>query len=490
MDILLVEDDESSCSLIAQFLTQLGHRVVACHDGETALTLYGEGDFPMVLTDIQMPRMSGLDLLRAITAQNRSEQTCVVLFTGHGDMESAVAALRAGAYDYLLKPINIDELAAVINRVMEFQRLRRENRILTQQFDAEVAAATMETNRELSQMRELLVRSLGLEDVGIFSAAMRQIVEEIKLYHANRAIPVLIEGETGTGKELLARLVHYGDGQEAPRAPFIDVNCAAFQANLFESELFGYESGTFTGGLRSGRRGKLDLAQGGTLFLDEVGDLPLDLQAKLLRVLQEKEYYRVGGLKKITADVRLVCATNADLETKIREGSFRKDLYYRLAVGRIVIPPLRERREEVMPLARMFLQQFARKMNRQVKSISDGAAQLLNQYFWPGNVRELRNLMEWVTVMFPGTDLLPEQLQKIVVLEPAPAATPAMKREIASASVPSKPGPLEATAGPLSHRTDAIILETLTRNRGNKTATARELGISVRNLYYRLEKMK
>ena len=484
MDILLVEDDASSCSLIAQFLTQLGHRVVECGDGQTALAKYDESDFSMVLTDIQMPRMSGLDLLRAITAQKRLDPTCVVLFTGHGDMESAVAALRAGAYDYLLKPINIDELAAVIERVMEFQRLRRENRLLTQQFDAEVAAATMETNRELSQMRELLARSVGLDNVGIFSVAMRQIVDEIKLYHGNREIPVLIEGETGTGKELLARLVHYGVEHEALPAPFIDVNCAAFQASLFESELFGYESGSFTGGLRSGRKGKLDLAQGGTLFLDEVGDLPLDLQAKLLRVLQEKEYYRVGGLKKMTADVRLVCATNANLEEKIRAGLFRKDLYYRLAVGRIVIPPLRERREEVLPLARMFLEQFARKMNRRVKEISDGAARVLNRYDWPGNVRELRNLMEWVTVMFPGADLLPEQLQKIVVLQPVLAAPHNPLTEALE-----QPPRTEAAAIPLSSRTDEIIREALARNRGNKTAAARELGISVRTLYYRLEKM-
>jgi two-component system, NtrC family, response regulator AtoC len=259
------------------------------------------------------------------------------LFTGHGDMATAIEALRSGAYDYLLKPINVAELAVITDRIAEHQSLLRENRVLNTRFTDEVQAATEEARQEVSRLRQLVSHYIGIDNVGVFSETMRQIVQQAQKYHEDRLIPVLIEGETGTGKEIIARMIHFGGA--AREAPFVDVNCAALTASLFESELFGYEAGAFTGGLVKGQKGKLDVAQGGTLLLDEVGEIPLELQGKLLRVMQEKEFYRVGGLKKVKTDVRIICATNANLEKCVEEGTFRKDLFYRLKVGHIVIPP-------------------------------------------------------------------------------------------------------------------------------------------------------
>ncbi|MCL6478779.1 MAG: sigma-54 dependent transcriptional regulator [Peptococcaceae bacterium] len=347
LNILLVDDERESRSYLAEFLREQGHRVAESADGSEALDIFTAGEFHLVLTDIRMPKMSGLELLRKIRGMPGGQDVDVVLFTGNGDVRSAIEALRAGAYDYLLKPINVEELVAVTERAGERQALRRENAILTKKFKDAVEAATEETRQELSRFKKAYYESIGLGNIGVFSQAMKKIFQQARKLHTDRSIPVLIEGETGTGKEVIARYIHYGDGNVT--APFVDLNCAAIAPNLFESELFGYEAGAFTGGTPRGQKGKLDLAQGGTLFLDEITEIPTDLQAKLLRVIQEKEFYRVGGLKKIKTDVRIVCATNVDIEKKVEEGAFRRDLYYRLNVGRISLPPLRERTEPQNP---------------------------------------------------------------------------------------------------------------------------------------------
>jgi transcriptional regulator with PAS, ATPase and Fis domain len=293
-------------------------------------------------------------------------------------------------------------------------------------------------------------------------------------------MPILIEGETGTGKEIIARLIHYGEMKDP--TPLIDVNCAALNGNLFESELFGYEPGAFTGGLAKGQKGKLDLAQGGTLLLDEVGEIPLDLQGKLLRVIQEKEFYRVGGLKKVSADVRIICATNADLGRKVDQGAFRKDLFYRLKVGHIVIPPLRRRREEILPLAEMFLLQFAAQKGRRFKAIDPAAAELLLAYEWPGNVRELRNTMEWVVFMNDDTAVRPGHLDAL------DKGLPVVGKAGAAADRALDPADftLPVAGFDLENYVDLIVRRALERCRGNKTAAARYLGISRRSLYCRL----
>lgn len=485
MNILLVDDDAGSRAGVAKFLLQMGHLVTQCRDGQEAFDRYTDGDFPMVLSDIRMPKVSGLELLRRIMALP-GKRADVVLFTGHGDMETAIDALRSGAYDYLLKPINVSELAAITDRIVEHQSLLRENKVLTEQFSDEVRAATEDTRQELSLLKQRLMQTNGLGNMGIFSAEMKSIVAQAHKYHENRLIPVLIEGETGTGKEIISRILHYGDmsDEQISQAPFIDVNCAAITASLFESELFGYDPGAFTGSLTKGQKGKLDIAQGGTLFLDEVGEIPLELQGKLLRVIQEKEFYRVGGLKKCKTDVRIICATNANLEQMVEQGTFRKDLYFRLKVGHFVIPPLRLRRDDILPMTEMFLQQFAGKKLNRFQRISESAATILLSYAWPGNVRELRNTMEWVAFMHDDVELKPEHLTNL--------RKPLEFKSIPTSSEPLTSGQfvLPASEFKLEEHMDEIVQQALQACHGNKTAAALRLGISRRSLYSRLERKK
>ncbi|MDT8902085.1 sigma-54-dependent transcriptional regulator [Anaeroselena agilis] len=484
MNILLVEDDGDSRAGVAEFLRELGHQVAECGDGEQALALFAAGDFPMVLSDIKMPRMSGIELLKRIRALGGEKPCDIVLFTGHGDMVTAIEALRAGAYDYLLKPISVAELAAITERIAEHQSLLRENRALTSRFSDEVRAATEETRREMSRLKKLASQAAGLGNIAFFAPEMRRIAAQAARYHQDRSIPVLIEGETGTGKEIIARIIHYGDCKDP--APLIDVNCAALTASLFESEFFGYEPGAFTGGLAKGQKGKLDLAQGGTVLLDEVGELPVDLQGKLLRVIQEKQFYRVGGLRKVAADVRIICATNADLGQRVERGTFRKDLFYRLKVGHIVIPPLRQRREEILPLAELFLREFAALKGRRFKTIDPDAADLLLAYDWPGNVRELRNTIEWVAFMFDDVAVQAAHLGSLT------KGLPPLSRGGAAPGPALNPAEFTLPAGGfnLEDYVDRIVQQALTLCRGNKTAAARYLGISRRSLYCRLERIK
>jgi DNA-binding NtrC family response regulator len=483
MNILVVDDDADSRTGVADFLREMGHDVTACCDGEEAWAAYTAGDFPMVLSDIKMPGLSGIELLRQIAAEP-GRKGDVVLFTGHGDMQTAIEALRAGAYDYLLKPINVAELAAITERISEHQSLMRENKILTERFSEEVRAATEESRQEVSRLKSILSQVSGLDNLGFFSREMCAIVSQAQKYHHDRSIPILIEGETGTGKEIIARIIHHGEMRE--QTPFVDVNCAALTASLFESELFGYESGAFTGGLTKGQKGKLDLAQGGTLFLDEVGEIPLELQGKLLRAIQEREFYRVGGLKKIKTDVRIVCATNAKLEQRVEQGTFRRDLFYRLKVGQLYIPPLRERKEEIQPLAELFLHQFAVRKKRRFQRISQGAAELLQAHNWPGNVRELRNIIEWATFMHDDSELKPGHLGYL--LNAGPALTAA--REDCAGVLNPLEFALPAGGFSLEAFIDRIVRQALEKYNGNKTAAARYLDISRRSLYCRLERKK
>lgn len=485
MNILLVDDDDGSRAGVAKFLLQMGHQVTECRDGQEALDQYAVGDFPMVLSDIKMPKLTGLELLRRIEIVPGSKAD-VVLFTGHGDMETAIEALRSGAYDYLLKPINVSELAAITDRIAEHQSLLRENKVLTEQFSMEVRVATEDTRQELSRLKQRLRQTNGLDNIGIFSAEMRSIVAQAHKYHENRLIPVLIEGETGTGKEIISRILHYGDMSDEliSQAPFIDVNCAAITASLFESELFGYDPGAFTGSLTKGQKGKLDIAQGGTLFLDEVGEIPLELQGKLLRVIQEKEFYRVGGLKKVKTDVRIICATNANLEQMVEQGTFRKDLYFRLKVGHFVIPPLRLRRDDIIPMAEMFLRQFAGNKLNNFQRISESAANMLRSYDWPGNVRELRNTLEWVAFMHDDVELKPEHLVNLRQTSESSSI------QVSSEQVSPGPFVLPESGFNLEEHFDEIVQQALQACHGNKTAAALRLGISRRSLYCRLDRKK
>jgi DNA-binding NtrC family response regulator len=486
MYILLVDDDENSRQWIARFLRQMGHQVVECESGEAALNAFPSKDFGMILSDIRMPGISGIELLQTLAGQPVKPETDIVLFTGHGDMETAITALRSGAYDYLLKPINMEELAVLTDRIAEHQTLLRENKRLTSNFDSEVHTATAETRKELSELKSMMAKSVGLGNIGVFSDSMRKIVEQAYKYHTDRSIPVLIQGETGTGKEIIAKMIHFGE--TTLPLPFVDINCAAFTSSLFESELFGYEAGAFTGGLAKGQKGKLDMAAGGTLFLDEIGEMPLEQQSKLLRVIQEKTYYRVGGVKKLETDVRIICATNVDLSEMIAQGKFRKDLYYRLKVGHILLPPLRERMVEILPLARSFLQEFSLARKKHFTDVDKEAAKLLQAYSWPGNIRELRNVMEWVTFMYDDAQVRPEHLG--IMYRNSEESKTDFKPLQGSAGSAINPENFVLPPGhfDLNKFNEQVICKALDMHQGNKTETANYLHLSRRILCYKLEK--
>lgn len=465
MNILLVDDDQNSRTVIAKFLRQIGHNVTECKTPQIALEKFSEHEYPMVLSDIRMPNMSGIELLKIIAATPQKYPSDVVLFTGYADADSAEVALRAGAFDYLLKPINAEELVSVIQKIEKRQNLLRQN---------EDTFVTEDKTSSVS-FENSVINCNGL-NIGVYSNAMhKQIMLALK-YHEDRSMPVLIEGPTGTGKEIIARLIHYGiDDSEAKKRPFVDINCATLSPTLFESELFGHEPNSFTGSSKTGQKGKLDAANGGTLFLDELEALPLDLQSKLLRVIQEKEFYRVGGLQKIKVDIRIICATNVSLTEKVKTGEFRSDLYYRLKVGHVSLPPLNQQKEAILPLATMFMKEFSLQKRKHFKRISDKAADMLTQYSWDGNIRELRNVIEWVVFMYDDVEIKAEYLYDVI----------SPKKPILNRNEPTnnvlcielKPEGIDMKDVKLQ-----LILKALELHDGNRSAAARYLGISRRSI--------
>jgi len=444
MKIMLVDDDCGSRDTVKSFLHMLGHEVVEYENGIEALQALPCANVSLLITDIKMPHMTGMELMKAASKLPLINRPPVVLLTGYGTMESAIDAMRAGAFDYLLKPINAEEIVKVINRI--------EKKIHV----SDVVAQDTEVKQKIM---------LGSHKLEIFSPVMEEILRQSLVFHSHREIPVLLRGETGTGKELIARFIHCGNDKED--RPFVDINCATMSLTLLESELFGYEGGAFTGGRASGQRGKIDLAQGGTLFLDEIAEIPIEMQSKLLRFIQETEFYRVGGLKKNKADVRIISATNQNLETAVSEGRFRKDLYYRLKVGQITIPPLRQRIADIIPLTQSFLTDASRRMGKQFHSISPEAKFILENYSWPGNVRELLHLIELVVLMNHEEKLEKKHLHAIMALE----------------NSGSSAGPL-VRKGLISKRINfEDIMVALERTAGNKKEAAKYLNISRRTLY-------
>jgi two-component system response regulator AtoC len=472
MYILIVDDEKKSRVVLADFLRTRGHQVAECSDGRAAIELFSKKKFHLVLTDIRMPRMSGIELLKEIRRLSSNQDVDVILFTGYGDEQMAIDAFRMGAYDYLRKPINLQELVAAVERVAEHLALKMENRVLTREFNATLKAATEEAMQELSRLKDVCKKSLLGSEV-FFSERMKTVIEQAMIFHKDRSLPILIEGETGTGKEVIARLIHFGE--EGTSCPFVDLNCAALAPSLFESELFGYEAGAYTGGLPRGQKGKIDMAAGGTLFLDEITELPVELQAKLLRVLQEKEFYRVGGLKKVRADVRIICATNMAIEDRVEQGAFRRDLFYRLNVGHIKLLPLRERKEEIVPLAELFLATAAKGKKKEFREINHEAAKALLSYNWPGNIRELKNAIELVVALYNDKQLKMDHLDRFL--------------HQARGKAPNEPPGLSQNSQPLKKRMDRLILEALKLHNGNKTRAANYLGISLSTLHRRLRSM-
>ncbi len=440
--ILVVDDEPAQRELVAGFLRKQGFDVVEADGGRAALTRFQQEPFDLVLTDQRMEHLSGLDLLRAVRAM--TPEAGVIVMTAYGTIETAVAAIQAGASDYLTKPLNLDTLLHRIHAVRERQRLVTENR----------------------ELREALAERHRVEGVIGESGAMQEVLSMVRRAAASDAT-VLVRGESGTGKELIARALHHA----SPRAvgPLVKVNCAALPESLLESELFGHEKGAFTGAVAT-RKGRFELADGGTLFLDEIGDLPLHLQVKLLRVLQEREFERVGSSRPIAVNVRLVAATHRPLETLVREGRFRDDLYYRINVVTITLPPLRERREDLPLLIEHFLRTFAARNGKTIRGLTRDARETLLRYDYPGNVRELENLIERAVVLTRDDAI---SLADIPLTLHEPAAEPAA------------PVTLTAAVEGLERR---MIRDALDRAGGVQTRAADLLGVSERVLRYKLRK--
>ncbi len=440
--ILIIDDDASLRRVLEYNLQEAGYEVLAAADGANGLLLFEEHRPPLVITDLKMPGMGGFQVLAAV--KDRSPDTLVIVITAFGAVETAVEAMKLGAYDYITKPFNRDELRLVVQKAMEMQGLSEENRRLRE---------------ELAERAEF--RSI----VGI-SRAMERVFATVRKV-ADTEAAVLITGESGTGKELVARAIHSLSSRR--NGAFVAVNCAAIPRDLLESELFGHVRGAFTGAVRD-KAGKFQLADGGTLFLDEVGELPLELQPKLLRALQEKSVEPVGGTAPQKLDVRVVAATNADLEEAIAAGAFRDDLYYRLAVIPLHLPPLRERREDIPLLIR----HFTAKHGGEGVLFAPEALALLQEYPWPGNVRELENTVERLLILRSGdtigVDDLPDKVAgrksagkgRVVNLPPDGYSLEDLERE--------------------------VVLEALERNDWNQTKAARFLRIPRHTLIYRMEK--
>jgi len=364
--VLIVDDEEQMRDLLAKVLEKNGFQVAAAGDGAQALALLEKEPVDLVVTDVRMPGLGGMEALKAIKELN--PDIIVIIMTAFGSIDQAVQAVKEGAYDYINKPFKIDEMLLTIRKALEERRLRH----------------------EVTALRHELRKRYHFESLIGKSRAMQEVFSLIEQVAGSRST-VMIYGRSGTGKELVAKAVHY-NSQRASKA-FVAVNCAAIPAELLESELFGHEKGAFTGAIAT-KVGKFELATGGSLFLDEVGSMRLDLQAKILRALQEREVERVGGTRTIKIDVRVIAATNRDLKRAVEEGTFREDLYYRLNVVPITLPPLRQRRDDIPLLVEHFIAKYNREFNRKVKGFSAGATAALYQYDWPGNVRELENVIE------------------------------------------------------------------------------------------------
>ena len=447
--ILVVDDDLDQASMIKKILSREGYTVVSVTSGRAALEFASQNPVDLMITDLRMPEMDGLELFKAIKEIRPESLTIIV--TAYATVESAVEAMKEGVYDYLTKPLKMEEMKLVVERALEAKMLRDENIYL---------------KRELSQrfsFGQIIGKSKKMQEI-------YEIIEHV----AQTDATVMIYGESGTGKELVARAIHYSGKRKGK--PFIAVSCSAFPETLLESELFGYEKGAFTGAYAR-KPGRFELADGGTLFLDEVGEIKPEIQVKLLRVLQDKAFERLGGKETIKVDVRIIAATNKDLEKEVAMGRFREDLYYRLNVIPIYLPPLRERKEDIPLLAEHFLRIYSEKNGKSIKRISPEAMEALVNYSWPGNVRELENVIERMVVLGTGDEItvsqLPERIRNSKIAD--------ISTNLEVFEIPDEGISLEDVE-------KMLIMKALAKANGNKSKAAKLLGITRRTLQYRLRK--
>ena len=444
--ILIADDEQKMCRILQIILRGKGYEIDLCHNGNEAWNMFREARYDLVITDLKMPGMDGMELLGLIQKQN--PDLPVIVITAYGSIDSAVKAMKRGAYDYITKPFENEVIKLVVSKALTFSSLKDENRYLREAVESNYAFDHFIGNSH--QIRE-----------------MRELAAQV----AQTSSTVLIRGESGTGKELIARLIHFN----SPRAgrPFVAFNCGALPDNLLESELFGYEKGAFTGAHKR-KPGRFDMAHTGTIFLDEVGDMSQELQVKMLRVMEERTFERLGGTETLQVDVRFIAASNRDLKILVREGSFREELYYRLNIFPISIPPLRERREDISLLVRHFLDKFAMEIGKQVKGVSPQAMNLLISQPWRGNVRELQNCLERAMILCKGKVIAPGDL----ILD--------HDRTTHNLAHPSISIPSEGIC--LEEVERSLIMKAISMARGNQTRAATLLKITRNTLRYRMEK--
>jgi len=446
--ILIVDDEDGMRRLLSRVLTREGYETSAVANGAEALRLVASERFDLVVTDIKMPEMDGLQLLAELKEYEPSLP--IIVITAYGTIENAVQALRSGAYDYIAKPFENDEIKLTVAKAFERERLLAENRYLH---------AELEGRYDFSG---IVGGSLAMQQV-------YDMASSVAVSNAN----VLITGESGTGKELLARSIHYSSLRK--EKPFVVLNCAAISEGVLESELFGHEKGAFSGALDT-RKGRFERADQGTLFIDEVAEMSMAAQVKLLRVIQEHEFERVGGNKTISVDVRIVAATNKKLEDQVKNGNFREDLYYRLNVVNINVPPLRSRREDVEPLSRFFLEKYTSETGKKITDLSPRALSCLLAHDWPGNVRELQNAIERAVVLSKGSVLTPRDFPQGMQGD-----------DQICLQIPEKGGSLTDILEDLERQ---LIIQTLQREDGSQTRAAETLGIKRTTLRYKMEKYR
>jgi two-component system, NtrC family, response regulator AtoC len=446
--ILVVEDEPKMLRLLELNLSGEGYSVQSATDAESALKLLRQEKIDLVLTDLRLPGMDGLEFLQAVKRANA--HLPVIMMTAYGTVETAVEAMKAGASDYVLKPFSIEEIKLLVRKELDIHRLREEN----------------------ISLREAVGKRYEFRNIVARGPKMQEVLATVERVAPTNST-VLLGGESGVGKDLIARAIH----QHSRRAsgPFVKINCTAIPENLLESELFGYEKGAFTGAVTS-KPGKFELADKGTIFLDEIGDVPPAIQVKLLRVLQEREFERLGGTKTLKVDVRVVAATNQDLRAALEQGTFREDLYYRLNVVPISLPPLREHKEDIPYLVDHFLERFARESGKPIQGVTPAALKLLMDFHWPGNVRELENILERAVALSTGTTIDAADIRLDL--------SPSKPGREAAGSLPFPPEGMT-----LEQFEDDIIKEAVRRANGNKSQAARLLGLSRNALRYRLSKM-
>ena len=442
--ILVVDDEPSHRKMIEAVLSAEGYEISQADDGQTAIVAVEDRFYDLVIMDIRMPKISGIEALKKIKAI--SPGIPIIIMTAYASVGTAVEALKSGAYDYLIKPLDIEELKILVAKALRFRQLEQENVYL----------------------KERLNDRFDFSKILGHGPAMNSLFETMALVAPSEAT-VLIVGDSGTGKELIASAVH----QNSPRKdrPLIRVNCAALPETLLESELFGHEKGAFTGAIAR-KQGRFQLAHNSSIFLDEIAEMAPATQAKILRVLQEREFEPVGSSQTFKVDTRIIAATNKNLEEEIKAGRFREDLYYRINVVTLVVPPMRERREDILLLADFFLKQYAEKNNRPIKGFTPRAVDLLMRYDWPGNVRELENVVERAVIMARGDMITPLEFPDV----------------LQDLDEEAKASPLALTAGrSLKEVEKVMILRTLEETGGNRTHAAMSLGISRRTLQLKLK---